>query len=593
MKFQKKIIIVYMLFSIVVTVIFGSVYYALNVRQYKEREYTNISTVSNVKLQQMESLLSGMEGVITYFLSDVDILDALQEFAVLDADTYEEMYFHDASAAIRTKLSTYYLMDEYYRAIVFNENNNVISNTNYTGMSPAINASYKNYPWKDKVSNKGGKDVLIGLHEDDWGNKKKPYVISMVKEIQGMQMGYIEIQQSKEHLDQMFADQEENITYLFVTKEGELLYSADEGVEVDGYLEQMEGDIQGVREIKNEDGQKVLCLKQESKTQDMILLTIANVNIGKSAAKASLPVSMLLLVGLLGLSLGYVYLTSRQLTRPIRQLQRFMETTHLDNIEAEIPEKISNDEIESLYVAYKDVLERLNESMLKEKRMSLLQLQAQFDLLQAQVNPHFIYNVLNVISNRGVLSDDEVICDICKELAEMLRYATNTKDKYATVHDEIEYMESYLKLLKYRYDYKLNYEIDVDQGIQDRILPKIVLQQIVENAAVHGYRQSAEVIEVSVTGHLGEHEWHIRVHDNGSGISKERLQGIMDSIKSVRNKLTYDRSNVELEIGGMGLVNIYARLYMLYTESLIFKIESEESGGTDVIIGVKECGTDV
>ena len=164
MKFQKKIIIVYMLFSIVVTVIFGSVYYALNVRQYKEREYTNISTVSNVKLQQMESLLSGMEGVITYFLSDVDILDALQEFAVLDADTYEEMYFHDASAAIRTKLSTYYLMDEYYRAIVFNENNNVISNTNYTGMAPAINASYENYPWKDKVSNKGGKDVLIGLH---------------------------------------------------------------------------------------------------------------------------------------------------------------------------------------------------------------------------------------------------------------------------------------------------------------------------------------------------------------------------------------------------------------------------------------------
>ena len=177
MKFQKKIIIVYMLFSIVVTVIFGSVYYALNVRQYKEREYTNISTVSNVKLQLMERLISGLEGVITYFLSDVDILVALQEFAVLDADTYEEMYFHDASAAIRTKLSTYYLMDEYYRAIVFNENNNVISNTNYTGMAPAINASYENYPWKDKVSNKGGKDVLIGLHEVDWGNKKKTYVI--------------------------------------------------------------------------------------------------------------------------------------------------------------------------------------------------------------------------------------------------------------------------------------------------------------------------------------------------------------------------------------------------------------------------------
>lgn len=593
MKFQKKIIVVYMLFSVIVTVIFGSVYYALTVRQYKEREYANISTVSNVKLQQMESLLSGMEGVITYFLSDVNILDALQEFAVLDAGTYEEMYFHDASNTIRTKLSTYYLMDEYYRAIVFNEKGNVISNTNYTGMAPNINASYENYPWKDRISNKGGKDVIIGLHEDDWRNENRPLVISVVKEIQGMKMGYVEVQQHKETLDEMFADQEENVRYLFMTKEGELVYAEDETIDISWYLEQMKGDQKGIREIKTEDGKKVLCLKQAAETQDIILLTVVNVDAGKNAAQSALPVSILLLAGFLGISLGYVYLTSRHLTRPIRQLQRFMETTHLDNIEAEIPEKISNDEIESLYVAYREVLDRLNESMLKEKRMSLLQLQAQFDLLQAQVNPHFIYNVLNVISNRGVLSDDEVICDICKELAEMLRYATNTKDKYASVHDEIEYMESYLKLLKYRYDYKLSYRIEEDKSIMNKVLPKIVLQQIVENAAVHGYRESSNIMEVLITGYHDENKWYIRVHDNGSGISQTRLNEIMDSIASVRNKLTYDRSNVELEIGGMGLVNIYARLYLLYNESLIFWIGSEESGGTDVVIGAKEKETDV
>ena len=85
-------------------------------------------------------------------------------------------------------------------------------------------------------------------------------------------------------------------------------------------------------------------------------------------------------------SLGYVYLTSRQLTRPIRQLQHFMEMTRLDNMRAEIPEKISNDEIEALYVSYRDVLERLNKSMLNEKRMSLLQLQAQFDLLLSLIH---------------------------------------------------------------------------------------------------------------------------------------------------------------------------------------------------------------
>ncbi|MDU7709440.1 MAG: histidine kinase [Clostridium sp.] len=588
MKFQKKIILVYMLFSVIVTGIFGSVYYALNVRQYKEREYTNISTVSNVKLQQMETLISGMEGVITYFLSDVSILDALQGFSDLEADTYEEMYFDTVSSIIRSKLSTYYLMDEYYRVIVFNKNGNVISNTNYTGMAPDIKASYETYPWKEEVSEKGGKDIILGLHEDDWGSRKKPMVISVVKEIQGMDMGYVEVQQSKKALDEMIADQDEAIRYLFVTKKGDLLYAGDESTDAGHYLSQIEDSGEGIQEIRSENGEEVLCLRQESETQDIILLTIADTDIAKNAAAAVLPVSILLLVGLWMISLGYVYLTSRQLTKPIRQLQHFMETTHLGNLEAEIPEKISNDEIESLYVAYREVMERLNESILKEKRLSLLQLQAQFDLLQAQVNPHFLYNVLNVISGRGIMADDEVICDICGELAGMLRYATNTKAKYATVAEELESTKSYLKLLKYRYDYRLSYEIHEDDDIREKRLPKIVLQQIVENAAVHGYEKSEDIMEVSISGYHIRDSWYIRIHDNGCGISKGVLEKVEESMESVRKKLTNDRTNVELEIGGMGLVNTYARLYLLYTDKLIFRIESNEAGGTDVIIGVEE-----
>lgn len=529
-----------------------------------------------------------MEGVITYFLSDVSILDALQGFSDLEADTYEEMYFDTVSSIIRSKLSTYYLMDEYYRVIVFNKNGNVISNTNYTGMAPDIKASYETYPWKEEVSEKGGKDIILGLHEDDWGSRKKPMVISVVKEIQGMDMGYVEVQQSKKALDEMIADQDEAIRYLFVTKKGDLLYAGDESTDAGHYLSQIEDSGEGIQEIRSENGEEVLCLRQESETQDIILLTIADTDIAKNAAAAVLPVSILLLVGLWMISLGYVYLTSRQLTKPIRQLQHFMETTHLGNLEAEIPEKISNDEIESLYVAYREVMERLNESILKEKRLSLLQLQAQFDLLQAQVNPHFLYNVLNVISGRGIMADDEVICDICGELAGMLRYATNTKAKYATVAEELESTKSYLKLLKYRYDYRLSYEIHEDDDIREKRLPKIVLQQIVENAAVHGYEKSEDIMEVSISGYHIRDSWYIRIHDNGCGISKGVLEKVEESMESVRKKLTNDRTNVELEIGGMGLVNTYARLYLLYTDKLIFRIESNEAGGTDVIIGVEE-----
>lgn len=588
MKFQKKIILVYTIFSVLITGIFGAAYYTLNVRQYKEREYGNIRTVSNVKLQQMEDTLESMESAITYVLSDIEVLDALKKLATLKTDSYADMYFSDSTATVRAKINSYYLMEEFYRMVFFNKNGRTIANNNYTNTALNTDASYQTYPWVERVSGKGGRNVLIGLHEDDWGSRSKPQVISVVKEIQGMEMGYLEVQKDKASLDKMIANTDENITYIFMTKEGEFLYSDARQVKAEYYWNLMQGRDKDIEEIETADGEKALCLMQESDTDDIVLMTVARMDISQSAAMEVLPVSLLLLFVALALSLGYIYLTSRQLTRPIQQLQHFMETTRLDNMEAEIPEKISNDEIESLYVSYKDVLNRLNTSMLKEKRMSLLSLQAQFDLLQAQVNPHFIYNVLNVISNRGMVSDDEVICDICSELAGMLRYSTNTKDKYASVKQEIEYLELYLGLLKHRYDYKLSYEIRIDEALYNRPLPKIVLQQIVENAVNHGYGSSSDIIRVEVAGALTEDGWFLKVHDDGNGITKEKLDEINNNISSIRNKLTNDRSGVELEIGGMGLVNTYARLYLLYNDDLIFEIRPGKEKGTDVIIGCRE-----
>lgn len=588
MKFQKKIILVYTIFSVLITGIFGAAYYTLNVRQYKEREYGNIRTVSNVKLQQMEDTLESMESAITYVLSDIEVLDALKKLATLKTDSYADMYFSDSTATVRAKINSYYLMEEFYRMVFFNKNRRTIANNNYTNTALNTDASYQTYPWVERVSGKGGRNVLIGLHEDDWGSRSKPQVISVVKEIQGMEMGYLEVQKDKASLDKMIANTDENITYIFMTKEGEFLYSDARQVKAEYYWNLMQGRDKDIEEIETADGEKALCLMQESDTDDIVLMTVARMDISQSAAMEVLPVSLLLLFVALALSLGYIYLTSRQLTRPIQQLQHFMETTRLDNMEAEIPEKISNDEIESLYVSYKDVLNRLNTSMLKEKRMSLLSLQAQFDLLQAQVNPHFIYNVLNVISNRGMVSDDEVICDICSELAGMLRYSTNTKDKYASVKQEIEYLELYLGLLKHRYDYKLSYEIRIDEALYNKPLPKIVLQQIVENAVNHGYGSSSDIIRVEVSGALTEDGWFLKVHDDGNGITKEKLDEINNNISSIRNKLTNDRSGVELEIGGMGLVNTYARLYLLYNDDLIFEIRPGKEKGTDVIIGCRE-----
>ena len=586
MKFQKKIIAVYMLFSVIVTGIFGVAYYFMSVAQYKTREYAEIRAVSDVKMEKMEDMLDGMSSVITYFLSDVDVLEALQEFSKLDAKSYQELYYDEAASVIRIKLTSYYLIDEYYRTVVFNKAGNVISNTNYGDRVLNEDASYATYPWADEVSGHGGKNVILGMHEDTWGKKENCNVLSVVKEIQGMDMGYVEVQQSETVLNKMFSDGDE-IGFIFTTKEGKLLYTNLPGDQYKQYVEKMKNSSNSSEEIVDKKGKKTLCFRQESDTQDVVLLSVTDTDIASLAAKEAFPIVALILAGALVLSLGYVYLTSKQLTRPIRQLQTFMEMTQIDNMNAEIPEKISNDEIEALYSSYRDVLERLRQSMLNEKRMSLLQLQAQFDLLQAQVNPHFIYNVLNVISGRGMMSDDEEICEICAELAGMIRYSTNTKEKYATVEDEVGYTERYLHLLKYRYDYKLQYELNINREIYREILPKIVLQQIVENSVVHGYDSTEEIIQIRITGEKEEDGWYLMVHDSGKGISMEKQEELYRAAEDIRRKLSSDRSNVEMQIGGMGLVNTYARLYLLYNDKVDFIIRPSKNKGTDVIIRIR------
>ena len=203
MKFQKKIIFVYMIFSLLITGIFSVGYYHQSVSRYMEREYGSIRTVSNVKLQQMENVLESMESAITYVLSDVGVLESIRRLTMLETDSYEEVYFDEAVANIRSRLNSYYLMEKFYRIVFFNKAGVTIANNNYTDVAMNVNASYATYPWVDKVSGKNGKDVVIKVHQDDWGGRRQPQVLSVVKEIQGLDLGYMEVQKEKAELDKM------------------------------------------------------------------------------------------------------------------------------------------------------------------------------------------------------------------------------------------------------------------------------------------------------------------------------------------------------------------------------------------------------
>ena len=280
-----------------------------------------------------------------------------------------------------------------------------------------------------------------------------------------------------------------------------------------------------------------------------------------------------------------IILWSYILTKSIRELRGVIEQTSLENLDIQAIETgYGLDEVRTLANSYQAMTKRLSQAVNSEKRALMLQMQAQFDALQAQINPHFLYNVLNIISGRGIENNDDMICDMCGALASMLRYSTNNKERYVKTEQEMNYLENYLYLLRARYGDKISFDVSIDSAVRDKLLPKMTLHQFVENILAHAYGHSDRRMIIQVSGTMYSDRWEIRVQDNGEGIMEEKLREIREKIKNVRKNLE-NRGGMEMEIGGMGLVNTYARCFLLYHDALIFSIRNLPSGGVEVTVG--------
>lgn len=126
----------------------------------------------------------------------------------------------------------------------------------------------------------------------------------------------------------------------------------------------------------------------------------------------------------------------------------------------------------------------------------------------------------------------------------------------------------------------------MDGGIRAQIVPKTVLQQIVENSINHGFENNTGRMEITLRGFQKDGYWFLSVRDNGQGFREETLKDLNEKFEKTKKSLFEDRSNIELEIGGMGLVNTYARLLLIYSDSLVFELKNTEDG-SEVLFGAK------
>ena len=225
----------------------------------------------------------------------------------------------------------------------------------------------------------------------------------------------------------------------------------------------------------------------------------------------------------------------------------------------------------------------ITEPIEKQVRAEQRQLRkAEFELLQAQINPHFLYNTLDAIVWSAVAGNQKQVIDMVGSLSDFFRTSLNKGKEIVTVREDLHHVRSYLEIQQIRYLDILSYEIDVPEELYDYKVPKITLQPLVENALYHGIKNKRGGGKIVVLGWDDVDSYYIQVKDNGIGMTKERLDEIRNALKEAVPK-----ENVLY-----GLYNVNERIRLNLGEGYGIEIESKYEEGTKVTLHLPKNSTE-
>ena len=212
----------------------------------------------------------------------------------------------------------------------------------------------------------------------------------------------------------------------------------------------------------------------------------------------------------------------------------------------------------------------MNQSRIEQENLKKSELRT----LQAQITPHFLYNTLDAIIWQAEAKNSEEVIRITRALSDFYRISLNSGEEWITVAQEKRHLEGYLAIQKVRYRDILDYSVQIDPAIEDKIILKLLLQPLVENALYHGVKQRRGVGTIRVMGKQEGENLYFCVQDNGSGMPPERLEEIREALKNNQVQIASETEGGS----GFGLKNVNLRIRLYYPKNEGLTIESDSNG---------------
>ncbi len=390
--------------------------------------------------------------------------------------------------------------------------------------------------------------------------------------------GYAEV---KKYFDTVFSLAEDpgvfdEISIMIYDKEGALLFPSG-GEDLFDYYSLSDGEpvLQTSASGKNE----IVCFAKSEKMELTVAVSAERAVYLRQVYSFLLRILPFVLIMLLLLLLLSVVL-SRRISSPIRHIYHFLSDETKDRFSLLQMDYTNIREIDKLHDSINENINSIRTStdtlmILKEQEV-----QAQMLSLQSQMNPHFLYNSLSAIAEMAREGLTEPVSRMCEMITEIMRYISSNREQRSPLQEELEICDMYLECLQMRYQDHLTWEIDVGDDMLDIMVPKLCIQLLVENA-VRSMTTLAPPWQVAIRCTQDKEDWRVTVLDNGPGFDPE----VDKKLRSQMDQILQDGILPSLKIQGMGILNIFIRLYLLDGIPFIFDMGNRPEGGAFVTIG--------
>jgi len=262
-----------------------------------------------------------------------------------------------------------------------------------------------------------------------------------------------------------------------------------------------------------------------------------------------------------------LYFVSLSVIQPIKRLIKNIASIEKGDFHiAQVVEPQREDELGQLEKRFVEMTNRLNQLITKELRLQIEMKTAQLKMLQAQINPHFLYNTLQSIGTIALKQNAPDVYERLLSLSSIFRYSMDLKTRTVPLKNEIQHTKEYLYLQTGRFKDRLHYEVNCTEESLKVDVPKMILQPVVENSIIHGVEKGNRSVLVKIVGYTSEESLILKIIDNGQGFSQEKIEEIREQYAN--GQMQANSSS------GIGLLNVLFRLHFEYGESFKWEIHS-------------------